>query len=280
MLKSSRKTRDMSRSGGSNNLLNDNNPWFNTPNFEEGRCYNKAYVEKVSNSPITFSIRPDTEEYMGKFIGKDDIVDDETGNVDEEFTFEDENGTTYLYDAYPNIPLNDAHHTRYKEVPCKMKGGSSLKRMLVDGKPWFNTPNFVEGECYNKAYVKQVSNSPITFKIIPGTQEYMGKFIREDFADDNNSEWEEFTFETDNGTRYLYDAYPTIPLKDAYHIRYRKVPCKKSPLKKRCPNGTRRNKKTRLCEKSYSKKRCENGTRRNKKTGLCEKHKKSTKTNK
>lgn len=36
----------------------------------------------------------------------------------------------------------------------------------------------------------------------------------------------------------------------------------------RCPNGTRRNKKTGLCQSK--KKRCPNGTRKNKKTGKCE----------
>jgi hypothetical protein len=56
-------------------------------------------------------------------------------------------------------------------------------------------------------------------------------------------------------------------------------------IKKRCPNGTRRNKKTKNCEpinKKYTRndvvieekpqqtKRCPNGTRRNKQTGLCE----------
>jgi hypothetical protein len=46
--------------------------------------------------------------------------------------------------------------------------------------------------------------------------------------------------------------------------------------KKRCPKGTRRNKKTGECEEPKEvevlerKKRCPNGTRRNKKTGLCE----------
>lgn len=56
---------------------------------------------------------------------------------------------------------------------------------------------------------------------------------------------------------------------------------KKKKDLKRCPKGTRRNKKTGLCEpttyvgkKSSStktiRKRCPNGTRRNKKTGLCE----------
>ena len=49
----------------------------------------------------------------------------------------------------------------------------------------------------------------------------------------------------------------------------------------RCPNGTRRNKKTGKCDhakrelKKYEKQkkstRCPNGTRRNKKTGKCEK---------
>jgi hypothetical protein len=61
-------------------------------------------------------------------------------------------------------------------------------------------------------------------------------------------------------------------------------PKKASPKKggKRCPNGTRRNKKTGHCESTkqkspsvlsvkLKKKRCPNGTRRNKKTGACEK---------
>ena len=47
--------------------------------------------------------------------------------------------------------------------------------------------------------------------------------------------------------------------------------------KKRCPNGTRKNKKTGNCEKKTNvinkEKRCPNGTRRNKKTGNCEKNK-------
>ena len=39
----------------------------------------------------------------------------------------------------------------------------------------------------------------------------------------------------------------------------------------RCPNGTRRSKKTGNCEsKSSRKTRCSNGTRRSKKTGNCE----------
>jgi 2-oxoglutarate dehydrogenase complex dehydrogenase (E1) component-like enzyme len=46
--------------------------------------------------------------------------------------------------------------------------------------------------------------------------------------------------------------------------------------KKRCKNGTRRNKKSGLCVKNESeptkKKRCKNGTRKNKKTGNCEKY--------
>ena len=43
--------------------------------------------------------------------------------------------------------------------------------------------------------------------------------------------------------------------------------------KKRCPNGTRKNKKTGECEpknKNKPNKRCPNGTRKNKKTGICE----------
>jgi len=45
--------------------------------------------------------------------------------------------------------------------------------------------------------------------------------------------------------------------------------------KKRCPNGTRRNKKTGICEaKKKTENRCPNGTRRNKKTGICEAKKK------
>ena len=44
------------------------------------------------------------------------------------------------------------------------------------------------------------------------------------------------------------------------------------PIRKRCPNGTRKNKKTGNCEKKSSiKKRCPNGSRRNNKTGNCEK---------
>ena len=40
----------------------------------------------------------------------------------------------------------------------------------------------------------------------------------------------------------------------------------------RCPNGTRKNVKTRKCEKKTAKtrKRCPNGTRKNKKSGKCE----------
>ena len=43
--------------------------------------------------------------------------------------------------------------------------------------------------------------------------------------------------------------------------------------KKRCPNGTHKNKKTGECEKKKQTKRCPNGTRKNKKTGECEKKK-------
>ena len=58
----------------------------------------------------------------------------------------------------------------------------------------------------------------------------------------------------------------TIPEKDLTPI---------SEIRKRCPNGTRRNKKTDLCvEKSLAKKRCPNGSRRNKKTGYCDEFKK------
>jgi hypothetical protein len=41
---------------------------------------------------------------------------------------------------------------------------------------------------------------------------------------------------------------------------------------KKCPNGTRRNKKTGMCEplRNKSEKRCPNGTRRNTKTGMCD----------
>ena len=44
--------------------------------------------------------------------------------------------------------------------------------------------------------------------------------------------------------------------------------------KKRCPKGTRRNKKTGECDPKNLKTRCPNGTRRNKKTGNCEAKKK------
>ena len=50
--------------------------------------------------------------------------------------------------------------------------------------------------------------------------------------------------------------------------------CEKTVLKKRCPNGTRKNKKTGRCKKTVLKKRCPNGTRKNKKTGRCNKIKK------
>ena len=49
---------------------------------------------------------------------------------------------------------------------------------------------------------------------------------------------------------------------------------------KRCPNGTRKNKKTGECEKKGNKKRCPNGTRKNKKTGECVKQLINRKTNK
>lgn len=45
---------------------------------------------------------------------------------------------------------------------------------------------------------------------------------------------------------------------------------------RRCPNGTRRNNKTKACEKktkTNTRKRCPNGTRKNKKTGRCDPHK-------
>ena len=55
--------------------------------------------------------------------------------------------------------------------------------------------------------------------------------------------------------------------------------------KKRCPNGTRKNKKTGNCEPKNKtinnhqvNKRCPNGTRRNKKTGNCEENKRKQKT--
>ena len=41
-------------------------------------------------------------------------------------------------------------------------------------------------------------------------------------------------------------------------------------VRKRCPNGSRRSKKTELCVKKSLKKRCPNGTRKNKKSGRCE----------
>jgi hypothetical protein len=41
-------------------------------------------------------------------------------------------------------------------------------------------------------------------------------------------------------------------------------------IKKRCPNGSRRNKKTEFCvKKSEMKKRCPNGSRKNRKTKIC-----------
>ena len=51
---------------------------------------------------------------------------------------------------------------------------------------------------------------------------------------------------------------------------------KLSVKKKRCPNGSRRNKKTSGCDdtkkrEGVNKKRCPNGTRKNKKTGECDK---------
>ena len=40
--------------------------------------------------------------------------------------------------------------------------------------------------------------------------------------------------------------------------------------KKRCPNGSRRNKKTEFCvKKSEMKKRCPNGSRKNRNTKIC-----------
>ena len=44
-------------------------------------------------------------------------------------------------------------------------------------------------------------------------------------------------------------------------------------IRKRCPNGSRRNKKTELCVKKGLSKRCPNGTRRNKRSGICERKK-------
>ncbi len=38
----------------------------------------------------------------------------------------------------------------------------------------------------------------------------------------------------------------------------------------RCPNGSRKDKKTGECKKVTTQKRCPNGTRRNKKSGNCE----------
>lgn len=44
-------------------------------------------------------------------------------------------------------------------------------------------------------------------------------------------------------------------------------------IRKRCPNGSRKNKKTELCVKKGLSTRCPNGTRKNKKSGICEKKK-------
>jgi len=41
------------------------------------------------------------------------------------------------------------------------------------------------------------------------------------------------------------------------------------PPRKRCPNGTRKNRKTGECSKKTARKRCPNGTRKNRKTGEC-----------
>lgn len=55
----------------------------------------------------------------------------------------------------------------------------------------------------------------------------------------------------------------------------KKVPRRSSRIaakkKTRCPNGTRRNKKSGNCEKktAHTRKRCPNGTRKNKKSGKC-----------
>jgi len=74
----------------------------------------------------------------------------------------------------------------------------------------------------------------------------------------------------DEGTKIVSRLEPILPpLK----------PNTKSATKKqrkRCPNGTRRNKKSGKCEtakkgKKQQRKRCPNGTRRNKKSGKCEK---------
>lgn len=46
----------------------------------------------------------------------------------------------------------------------------------------------------------------------------------------------------------------------------------------RCPNGSRKNKKTGKCEKVGSQKRCPKGTRKNKKTGNCEENTKKPKS--
>lgn len=43
----------------------------------------------------------------------------------------------------------------------------------------------------------------------------------------------------------------------------------------RCPNGSRRNRKTGLCVKSSVKSRCPKGSRRNRKTGACRRHNKT-----
>ena len=52
-------------------------------------------------------------------------------------------------------------------------------------------------------------------------------------------------------------------------VASRRVPMERSPtpIKKRCPNGSRKNKKG-ICVKRGS--RCPNGTRKNRKTGKCE----------
>jgi len=66
----------------------------------------------------------------------------------------------------------------------------------------------------------------------------------------------------------FYSARST-PVTPVNRVASKRVPMKRSPTpkKKRCPNGTRKNKKG-ICVKRGS--RCPNGTRKNRKTGKCE----------
>ena len=61
-----------------------------------------------------------------------------------------------------------------------------------------------------------------------------------------------------------------IPEDDKQQQQQQQQSQKQNQRQPRCPNGTRRNKKTGVCESEQKRPRCPNGTRRNKQTGSCD----------